>query len=62
MEILDNIIKYATFAVKPKPLREERKLSHEDFLGAESDLSTSTSSDSAIEPSPEPGTSEGEEI
>jgi hypothetical protein len=60
--ILDNIIKYTTFVVKPKPLREERKSSHKDLLGAEYDLSTSTSSDSGIEPSPEPGTSEGEEI
>jgi hypothetical protein len=49
MEILDNIIKYTTFAVKPEPLGEEHKSSHEDLLGAKSDLSTSISSDSAIE-------------
>jgi hypothetical protein len=52
MEILENIVKYITFAVKPKPLLEERKLSHEDLLAAKSDLSPSTSSYSAIEPRP----------
>jgi hypothetical protein len=62
MEILENIIKYISFAVKPKPLREEHKSSHEDLLVAKSDPSPSTSLDSSIEPSPEPGTSEGEEI
>jgi hypothetical protein len=62
MEILDNIIKYTTFVVKPKPLREERKSSHKDLLAAEFDPSPSTFSNSAIEPSPKPGTSEGEEI
>jgi hypothetical protein len=61
-EILDSIIEYTTFKVKPKPLQEEHKSSHEDLLAAESDPSPSTPSDSAIEPSPEPGTSKGEEI
>jgi hypothetical protein len=61
-EILDNIIEYTTFVVKPKILQEERKSSHEDLLAAESDLSPSTSLDSAIEPLLEPGTSEGEDI
>jgi hypothetical protein len=61
-EILDNIIKYITFAVKPKPLQEERKSRYKDLLAAESDPLPSTSLDSAIEPSPEPGTSEGEDI
>jgi hypothetical protein len=57
-----SLIEYTTFKVKPKPLQEEHKSSHEDLLAAESDPSPSTPSDSAIEPSPEPGTSKGEEI
>jgi hypothetical protein len=61
-EILDSIIEYTTFAVKPRPLREERKSSHEDLLAVESDPPPSTSSDSAIKPSFEPGILEGEEI
>ena len=44
------------------PLQEECELTHEDFLAAEPNLSFPISSDSSVEPSPEPGTSEEEEI
>ena len=37
-------------------------MTHEDLLAAEPNLSSSTSLDSALETSPELGTSEGEEI
>jgi hypothetical protein len=61
-KFLDSIIEYTTFRLKTRPLQEERKSSHEDLLVAESDPSPSIFSDSAIEPSPDPGTSKGEEI
>ncbi|RLM61855.1 hypothetical protein C2845_PM14G07880 [Panicum miliaceum] len=60
-KILDHIFKNTCFVVKSKPLREECESSHENLLAAESDPSPSISSHSAIEPSTEPGTSEGEE-
>ena len=37
-------------------------MTHEDFLAAEPNPSSPISSNSAVEPSPEPGTSEEEEI
>jgi hypothetical protein len=61
-KILDHISKNTSFVVESKPLQEECESSHEDLLAAESDPSPSTSSHSAIEPSPNPGTFEGEEI
>ena len=44
------------------PLQEECELTHEDLLAAEPNLSFPISSNSAVEPSPELGTSEEEEI
>ena len=44
------------------PLQEECELTQEDFLAAEPNPSSSISLDLAIKSSPEPGTSEGEEI
>jgi hypothetical protein len=60
-KILDRISKNTSFIVQSKPLQEECDSSHEDLLVAESDLSLTTSSHSAIKPSTEPGTSEGVE-
>ena len=61
-EFLENIDEYSTFTSRHKPLQEEHKLSQEDFLAAESNPSSFTPLDSALEPSSEPGTSEEEEI
>ena len=61
-EILDNIMMYTDFTVRCETLQEERKSSQEKLLAPESNPSPSTSSDSAIEPSPEPRTLEKEEI
>jgi len=61
-KILDYIAEYTSLSAESDPLQEECELTHEDLLAAEPNLSTSTSLDSALETSPEPGTSEGEEI
>ena len=61
-EFLENIDEYSTFTSRHKPLQKELKLSQEDFLAAESNPSSFTPSDSALEPSSEPGTLEEEEI
>ena len=61
-EFLENIDEYSTFTSRHKPLQEEHKLSQEDFLAAESNPSSFTPLDSALEPSSELGTSEEEEI
>ena len=61
-KILDYIAEYTSLSAESDPLQEECELTHEDLLAAEPNLSSSTSLDSALETSPEPGTSEGEEI
>ena len=61
-KILDYIAEYTSLLAGSDPLQEECELTHEDLLAAEQNLSSSTSFDSALETSPEPGTSEGEEI
>ena len=61
-KILDYIAEYTSLSAESGPLQEECELTHEDLLAAEPNLSSSASLDSAIETSPEPGTSEGEEI
>ena len=62
MEILDRITENNSFVSKCKPSREERMSSQEDNLVAESDLPLPTTSDSALESSPESGVLEKEEI
>ena len=61
-KILDYITEYTSLSAQSNPLREECELTHEDFLAAEPNPSFSISSYSALEPSPEPGTSEEGEI
>ena len=61
-EILDDIMIRTDFTVRCEPLQEERKSSQEELPAAESNPLPCTSLDSAIGPSPEPRTSEGEEI
>ena len=61
-KILDYIAEYTSLLAKSDPLQEECELTHVDLLAAEPDPSFPISSDSAVEPSPEPGTSKGEEI
>ena len=61
-KILDYIAEYTSLSPESDPPREECESTHEDFLAAEPNRSSSTSSDSALEPSPEVVTSEGEEI
>jgi hypothetical protein len=61
-KILDYIAEYISLSAESDPLQEECELTHEDFLAAEPNFSFPISSDSAVEPSPEPGTSEEEEI
>ena len=61
-KILDYIAEYTSLSAESDPLQEECELTHEDLLAAEPNLSSSTSFDSTLETSPEPGTSEGEEI
>ena len=61
-KILDYIAEYTSLSAETDPLQEECELTHEDLLAAEPNLSSSTSLDWALETSPEPGTSEGEEI
>ena len=61
-EFLYDMIDSTTFTVMPELLREICKSNQVDFLAAKSNLSSSTSLDSALETSPESGTSEGEEI
>jgi len=61
-KMLDYITEYTSSSAEPDPLQEGCELTHEDFLAAEPNRSSSTSSDSALEPPPEVVTSEGEEI
>ena len=61
-KILDYIAEYTSLSAESDPLQEECELTHEDFLAAEPNPSFSISSYSALEPSPEPGTSEEGEI
>jgi len=61
-EILDHITENNSFVSKSRPSREEHTLSHKDNLVAESDLPLPTTSDSALESSPESGVLEEEEI
>jgi len=61
-KILDYIAEYTSLSAESDPLQEECELTHEDLLAAEPNPSFPISSDSAVETSPEPGTSEGEEI
>ena len=62
MEILDRITENNSFVSKSRPSREEHTSSHKDILVAESDLSLPTTSDSALESSPESGVPKKEEI
>jgi len=62
MEILDRITENNSFASKSKPSREECTSSRKDNLVAESDLPLPSTSDSALESSPESGIPEKEEI
>ena len=61
-KILDYIAEYTSLSAESDPLQEECELTHEDLLAAEPNPSFPISSDSALETSPELGTSEGEEI
>ena len=61
-KILDYIAEYTSLSAEFDPLQEECELTHEDLLAAEPNPSSPISSDSAVEPSPELGTSEEEEI
>ena len=61
-KILDYIAEYTSLLAESDPLQEECELTHEDLLVAEPNPSSSKSLDSALGTSPEPGTSEGEEI
>ena len=61
-KILDYITECTSLSAESHPLQEECELTHEDFLAAESNPSFPISSYSALELSPEPGTSEEEEI
>ena len=61
-KILDYIAEYTSLSAESDPLQGECELTHEDLLAAEPNPSFPISSDSAVETSPEPGTSEGEEI
>ena len=58
MGILDHITKNNSFVSKSRPSRKEHTSSHKDNLVAESDLPLPTTSDSALESSPESGVSE----
>ena len=61
-KFLYDIIDSIAFTIMPELLREICKSNQEVFLEVKSNLSSSTSLDSALETSPKPGTSEGEEI
>ena len=61
-KILDYITEYTSLLAESDPLREECDSMREDFLVTEHNPLSSTSLDSALESSPEPGTSEEEEI
>ena len=61
-KILDYIVEYTSLLAESGPLQEECELTHEDLLAAKPNPSFPISSDSAPEPSPEPGTSEEQEI
>jgi len=62
MGILDHITENNSFVSKSRPSREEHTSSHKDNLVAESNLPLPTTSDSALEFSPESGVLEKEEI
>jgi len=59
MEILDCITENCSFLSKSRPFQEKRESSHK---AAKSDLPVSTTSDSAVESSPESRVPEKEEI
>ena len=61
-KFLYDIIDSIAITIMPKVLRKICKSNLEDLLVVKSNLSSSTSLDSALETSPEPGTSQGEEI
>ena len=61
-KILDCIAEYTSLSAESDPLQEECELTHEDLLAAEPNHSFPISSDSPVEPSPKPGTSEEGEI
>ena len=61
-KILDYITEYTSLSAESNPLQEEYELTHDDFLVAQPNPSSSISLDSAVEPSPELGTLEKEEI
>jgi len=61
-KILDYITEYTSLSAESGPLQEECELTHEDLLAAKPNPSFPISSDSAVEPSPELGTLEKEEI
>ena len=61
-KFLYDIIDSIAFTIMPEVLRKICKSNLEDLLAVKSNLSSSTSLDSALETLPEPGTSEGEEI
>ena len=62
-EILDFLLENSSFPTNHnEPIQQECESRQEDLPAAESSLSTSTSLDSAIELTPDPGTSGEEEI
>ena len=61
-KFLYDIIDSIAFTIMPELLREICKSNQEDLLAVKSNFSSSTSLDSALETSAEPGTSEREEI
>ena len=62
-EILDFLLENSSFPTNNKePIQEECESRQEEFPAAESNSSTSTSLDSAVELTPDPGTSEEERI
>ena len=62
MKILDHITENNSFVSKSRPSQEEHTSSHKDNLVAESDLPHLTTSDSALESSPESRVLENDEI
>ena len=61
-KFLYDIIDSIAFTIMPEVLRKICKSNLEDLLAVKSNLSSSTSLDSALKTLPEPRTSEGEEI
>ena len=62
-EILDFLLENSSFPTNHnEPLQQECESRQEDLPAAESSSSTSTSLDSTVELTPDPGTSEEEEI